>query len=888
MSLGLLNKLGIKQRILLLTLLPLLFISFLLGGYFTYTRLHDAEQSLIERGELLARLIASSSEFGFITNNNEQLKSLSRGPLVEQDVADILFLNGKYELTLRSAKFKVNLKISERQTYQEGQYWYFTQPVITTGIPFLDNSEFQESEKIVDTIGWVIVILSESRKSKQDEQIFLANSLLLLIGFIFTFFLARRFGKRISLPILELTTVMEKIQSGDYKARVTNAYTGEFNSLANGLNNLANTIDKSIQDQEYKIELATRRLQSTLDHLEQQNSALGTARKRADEANQAKDDFLARMSHELRTPLTSVVGFANLLQQSPCSDEQLESIGIINRTSQMLLSIIDDILDFSKLQQEAISIEHIPFNLAEVIYDVLEMQALQAHEKGLELIADMPDARSLEVLGDPTRLRQIISNTVSNAVKFTDRGSVEVNLETRLLSKEQSLFTIRIVDTGIGIPKIQLEQLFQAFKQADTSITRRFGGSGLGLVIVKKLSELMGGKLSMSSEEGKGTTLTLVLALNTIQQEDPLYKTPEKVQKSVLYYEANTSLRNAIVNRLKEHTSTFQPVNDLNDLILLANNYDVVIIGIPANQTLHEPVLAAVSLIASSDTELVVLYPTCSALPVMPSNISLLNKPIRPDRIYETLHITSKDEKTVTVEKIIKPVIEIVVAEDNEFNSILIKKILDNFSIQSYLARNGIEALKLVEEHHPDIVIMDAHMPVMDGFEATKQIKARWPNLPIIALTANIIQREHIALYNAGVSEVLLKPINDRELLETIHSLTQPNIFVKQHTPLASHKMDVLKYEIDHGQINKELTSLTELLKQAYGLQNIIMIKEVNHQLAGISGLYELPEIECCVAEIQELIQSEIIDWHIMWKAIWRLSRLLKMESEQQQNNFLK
>lgn len=879
MSSGLLIKLGIKQRILLLTLLPLLFISLLLGGYFTYTRLQDAEQSLIERGELLARLIASSSEFGFITNNEEQLKSLSKGPLLEQDVADILFLNGQYELTLRSAKFEVDLKIPAQQKYQKEQYWYFIQPVITTGIPFLDNTELQESEQIVDTIGWVVVILSESRKLQQEEHIFLANSMLLLAGFVFTFFLARRFGKRISLPILELTTVMEKIQSGDYKARVTNTYTGEFNLLACGLNNLADTIHKSIKDQESRIELATRQLQSTLNHLEQQNSALEKARKRADEANKAKDDFLARMSHELRTPLTSVVGFAKLLQKNSCSDEQLENIRIINQTSQMLLSIIDDILDFSKIQQNAISIEHIKFNLAEILYDVLEMQAPMAHEKGLELIADIPDTLNYEVLGDPTKLRQIISNIVSNAVKFTNNGSVTINLEAKPIGKQQYLFTIRIIDTGIGIPQSQLKKLFKAFIQADTSITRRFGGSGLGLVIAKKLTELMGGKLSISSEESEGTILTLVLILKTIAEKSPTSEHIEKTKKSILYYELNTSLKRSIVHILKQYVTKVDTANDLNELHRLSQDYNTIIIGVPANHDFHEQILVPLPLIAESCSELIVLTPNTCHLPFLKPDVSILNKPTRPDRIYQALNLTKTTNKIIQVKTSSAKKIKIVVAEDNEFNSILIKKILHYNNIQVYSANNGQEAIELVKSHNPDIVLMDAHMPVMDGFEATKLIKKHWPNLPIIALTANIIPREHTVLCNAGVSKVLLKPINDHELLKTIKQLTQQSINVTESILQHSNKTNLIEYNIAHHELNIELQTLIIKLKKGYASQNITVIEDINHQIAGVSGLYELPEIECCVAEIHELIQGKIIDWHMLWKVIWRLYRLLKNQN---------
>ncbi|WP_028469564.1 ATP-binding protein [Neptunomonas japonica] len=845
-------------------------MSLLLGGYFTYTRLQDAEHSLLERGQLLARLIASSSEFGFITNNSELLKDLSKGPLLEQDVSDILFLDGKYELILRSAEFPINLQIASGQTYKQSEYWYFTQPIVTTGIPFLDNAEFQESEQIVETIGWVVVVISESRKVQQEEQIFIANTLLLLLGSVFTFFLAQRFGKRISLPILELTQIMEKIQAGQYDARITNTYTGEFNSLAIGLNNLADTVHKSIKNQESKIELATRKLQFTLHHLEQQNSALATARKRADEANKAKDDFLARMSHELRTPLTSVVGFSKLLKQSPCTQEQLEHIRIINQTSQMLLSIIDDILDFSKLQQNAITIEHIPFNLENLIYDVMEMQAPQAHDKGLELIAHLPETERLEVIGDPTRLRQIISNILSNAVKFTERGSVETYLHIKHLNKQQSLFTLKVIDTGIGIPQKQLEQLFKAFMQADTSITRRFGGSGLGLVIAKKLTELMGGKLSMSSEESQGTTLTLDLPLKTNAHANTITNSSTKVHTSTMYYEENPSLRTAISSILKRQTSEVITLKSIEEIKLIAEN-NSVIISIPANPEKQIVLLKAIREISPHCAKLILLSPNCTNLPVT-NNITILNKPVRPSRIHQAIQLTTCLEATNSKPHLTMKTIKVVVAEDNEFNSILIKNILNSFNIQSFTATTGLEAIKLVEEEKPDIVLMDAHMPIMDGFEATKYIKEKWPSLPIIALTANIIESEHIALYKAGVSKVLLKPINDSQLFETINALTTNVLQVDQHITQAT---DITKYDIHPQQLEQELQSLSKRLQTAFQKQQINAISEINHQIAGIAGLYELPEIECCVTSLQELIVQSSADWSSIWKVIWRLKRIL-------------
>jgi len=877
------TRFGIRQRLLLLTLFPLLFISLVLGIYFTTTRLQDAENILVERGQLLARLVASSSEFALMTGNNELLKSISKGPFQEKDVADVLFLNGEYQLIQRSAQFPINLKVAAPSAYMHDQYWYFTQPVSTTGIPFLDNPEFQETEHVTDTVGWVIVIMSESRKEKQEQQILLASISLLLLAFISTAVLALRFGKRISQPILGLTQVMERIQTGSLDTRVTNTYTGEFNLLAQGLNGLADTIQKLVTNQENRINLATRKLQATLHHLEQQNNALAKASKRADEANKAKDEFLARMSHELRTPLTSVVGFAKLMKQSPCSPEQLEHIRIINQTSLMLLSIIDDILDFSKLQQDAITLELINFNLEEIVYDVLEMQAPKAHEKGLELITHLQPRQKLDVIGDPTRLRQVISNLIANAVKFTQTGTVEVHIDISSINNQQSLYTLKVIDTGIGIPKGHLEQLFEAFMQADTSITRRFGGSGLGLVISKKLTELMGGRLEMISEEGEGTTVSLYLPFKSSESPSLIEVQPASTNpdQNIIIYETNVSQRRSLIEILFRQTERVINVRTIEECLQHLAPNNGFIVGLSAKATVEEEQLfqSSITLLSSQGNTVIAMLPSDCQLPIgHTDNLIPITKPARPDALFKALELSyyllqkeqENDEPLLSI--------SVVLAEDNEFNRLLITKILEKSGIRVYPAATGIEAIEQTKINQPDMVIMDVHMPVMDGLEATSHIKQKYPNLPVIALTANIIAHEHNALISAGISKVLLKPVNDDELISSIRHLTREQL--PNDTPLSidsdkNISTNLADYEISTSQIEEELGRLCHQIYGSFSVQNTQLVTEANHQLIGLAGLYELPEVECCASEIHSILNISPLNWRDLWKAIWQLKRIL-------------
>lgn len=869
------SRTGIKRQVLLLTLLPLLFVSLVLGGFFTYTRLNDAEQYMIERGQALSRLVASSAEFGLITNNIDQLQTISKGPFLEEDVADILFLNGRYELVQRSATFPIELSDRTSTIRQQGQYWFFTHPVVTTGIPFLDNPEFQETEQVIDTVGWVIVVLTDKRKQLQDRNILWASTLLLLATFITSFLVAARFGNRISQPIVELTEITKRLKTGHFEERAKENYRGDFALLAQGLNSLADTIQKAISNQKGRINIATRRLKSTLKHLEQQNEALGHARRRADEANKAKDDFLARMSHELRTPLTSVVGFAKLLQKTECNSEQLEHIRIINQTAHMLLSIIDDILDFSKLQQDAVTLERIPFSLEDAVFDILEMQAPQAHEKGLELIAHLPSQDQLQVLGDPVRVRQIFSNLVANAVKFTDKGSVEIHIDTYQVHSQQSLFTIKIIDTGIGIEPEQLEQLFQAFAQADTSIKRRFGGSGLGLVIARKLTELMGGKLTMYSHPGEGTTVTIHLPMRTHQQAPALKDNP-RLTTPVLFYEANASQRRATSKLLEQQIEKVDSVRSLEEFTRLLPDYSIAVLGIPASEAEQQLYQDCLTDLASRNLECLLITPNNFHLPPelsLHKHLKSVNKPVRGESLFQKLHITAGRAPETEHLPVTRKSLNVIIAEDNNFNRLLISRILQARNMQTYEASTGLEAIRLAEQIPVDIVIMDMHMPIMDGIEATRKIRALTPDLPIIALTASVVEQQHLALYSAGAARVLLKPINDQELIKAVEELTASEPSLEPETLVTN----TVHQHFTTDALHQELTNLSKHLEDAFTQNDGLALREVIHQLLGVAGLYELPEVENTATELHEYChKTEAVMFDkALWQLLWRMKRIL-------------
>ncbi len=900
---------GLNKQILIVTLMPLVLLSIVLTVYFIWNQTTDSKKMLMQQGHTIAKLISVNAREPILDNNLQQLQKLSATSLELADVADVIFLDIRYKVLQRSATFAIDLQATAPSIYHSGSHWYFVQAVSTsTAVPSLFNSAVQKLESR-EIIGWVIVLLAEGPTNQRNQ-----NTVLTIIAFItvillFAFWVAGRFARQIMIPISEITSVVDAIQKGNFDARARESHAGKLHALADGINRMAMRIKVSTTDMETRVDSATRRLQSAMHHLEQQNEILETTKEKEVEANQAKDQFLARMSHELRTPLTSMLGFAKILQETNFSDEQVEPIRIINHTSQLLLSIVDDILDYSKLQKNAVTLERIDFNVETALLDILEMQAPMAHSKGLELSLVSSNGRSFEIKGDPTRFKQIISNLVSNAIKFTDRGSVAISADIQHISSHQSLIIISVTDTGIGISDEQLNKLFKAFVQADTSITRRFGGSGLGLVIAKTLTKLMGGKLEIYSKQNRGTNVTLQIpTLSNTELEEPPEQ-PYQERHTVLIYDENQHARRSIALMLERKDYNYRSVSNLDDLLKLLPDYAHLIIGIKSTDIKNNLINKLLPILSERNEIVTFALPNGHPLPALPSGIFIINKPIRPEALIANENFNRDRSQHSDQELSVEAEICVVVAEDNTFNQILISKILAKHNIKSYIASNGKVALELIAKHKPDLAIIDIHMPVMDGFETTKIIRQS-SQMPIISLTANIIEQDHQKITAAGSNRIVLKPINDVELITHIRTLTKAaisNLALIQPKTLAISANDRQKdlfsvleqesagekpialavnapnkqqiatniedYDLDQSVLHTELARLLALLEMAFRVPDKTEMRSIAHQLVGLAGLYELPEVELTTIELQGILKTD--DTRKTWQCLSRLIRIV-------------
>ncbi|MDH3693567.1 MAG: ATP-binding protein [Gammaproteobacteria bacterium] len=888
------NNWSIRQRIMLLALLPVFILAVLLSSYLITTKLRELERTLNEHGRAIARQMAPAFEYGVISGNVNVLNTLAAGALREEDVVSVVVRDAEDRVLLVEGKYAAKefafVRTQDNLTEflsADGDSLMFRVPIFQAPLQIEDFEEkgaeaevqvYTDSEQPSPTIvGAVEVELSRSAMLSQRTTVFVNGIGLALLCFIGAAVFALWMSRSIVGPITALTRVVENIAAGELGARAEVSSGAELGTLETGVNQMVSTLEANRDQLEQRITDATSQLRSALSALEvseanyrdlfenstdivvtydlqgkitsanhavervlgytrdealsmnwrilvapshrrkavdllrqltggerhlefeldmlrkdgtvctlemgsrpivhdgkvvgvhgtarditrriEFENALVEARKAAEEASMAKSNFVARMSHEVRTPITGIIGFLDLLTHTDLTQQQREFLELVRVSAERLTTIVNDALNFAQIEAGEMEIQNEPFALYQTVCQSVELLRPVAQSKKLDLMVQFSNDVPAHLYGDATRVSQVVLNLVNNAVKFTESGSVSVDVSNRSREADQVVIDIAVTDTGIGIPQDKVTQLFAPFQQIDDARTRKFEGTGLGLTITKHLVELMGGSLRIESRPNKGSRFVAQMP----------------------FVVATTSKEN-----------------------------------IPDQQ---EPTAANIEMIAP---------------------------------------------------------VSVLVVDDNDIVRRYFAAILRQFNIENVILDNARDAIDQCSRHKFDLVLMDIHMPEMDGMEAVKQIRKRHGDSTtvIVALTADAVSDSREKIMQSGFDDFLAKPLARSELIQTLVKWVPNKILTiqantRKSTQAASGEvLDRTRgLELAGGDeklwlssvdlVKQQLPEQMKLIQHALDSEEFVEAGEIAHKIAGSASYIAASGLRAAVVLFEQAAKSK-------------------------------
>lgn len=852
---GLFRK--IRWQFVIATVIPLTLITLLLTTYLVSARQKDLREQFVLSSTISTDYLGDKAVVELYGGDIQRLKEMANNIAKFPDLLGVGYFSIDRELVAASANFNISdnvLALLQDDSFIEtDRMLHLLRPVYLQEIVVDDYDNQSSPEQLL--VGWVAATFDAQANQRQQSTIFLAGVGIALLGLGMAITLSVYLGRSIVQPVQSLTNTVQQLKDGHLAVRAQPSTTEELSSLATGINQMAESVAEGRRNLEKKVRDATSQLEETLEDLRDKNRQLELARELAEIANREKSDFLARMSHELRTPITAIRGFTRLLQDTELGVAERSYTSIINHSSSQLLNLIDDILAISRLQSNAIEIDSVPFNLIEVLEQSVAQMALPAREKGLELVLDIAPEVPINVVGDSFRMSQILINLVSNAVKFTEEGYVRVAVKATSRDEHYSLIHIRVSDTGLGIPTEKQKNLFQAFTQADTSITRKFGGTGLGLAIVKSLLDLMDGTITLESQQGIGTTFLLNVPLPVTAVE----KGPSLIDARIALLDLHPLSRQAMSDSLCRYVTELEVVQSIDEIS--SRQPDALVLGLPSNESTQANCQYLEAILDRCDAPILVLSPSPELSAWIETftdsaNIRTVEKPASQEVMHQSLQQLICKEgappKPLRDDQRLLSGIQVLIAEDNPFTREFLKTLLSREGAYCSLVSNGCEAIAACNLQAFDILLIDIHMPEKSGIETVQEIRQQSglnSKTPIITITADVLQQERLALDNAGITDLLFKPVDEQLLLERILQHCRPGSSVPKLT-------EKLGDEIPVDTFFKEVNRLLKLIRNACEQEDLEAARDPVHQLLGIAGVFKLPELEVKVTSLHRAVKN--------------------------------
>ncbi|WP_214000453.1 response regulator [Arsukibacterium sp.] len=770
------TKIALRYWILLCALLPAVLASVSLGSYFASSKTAELHRNLAAQARNIAVPLAISSEKFLAANNIAAIQELlNTSHRLNSPVVSNILLFAEDGQVLASSnpqhKPAAYPAFTPDNGSAVGQLVPFEQSLLTyQSLLFNSNQPAQ---------GPYILLHLQNEQILLQQQRYKLHVTMLVAAVIMLCVILSQFVRQKIQPVLSrLQLQLQELQAGNYQQQPNVSGIKELDQIQTSINQLSQQLTSLEQEMQQNIEQVTSDLQLSMEQLEVQNIQLDFSRRKAVEENRQKSEFLAKMSHELRTPLNGVIGFTRQLLKTQLSANQHDYLSTIQKSANSLLHLVNDVLDFSKLEEGRMSINPEPFSLRDLLNDATELLAANAFDKHLELVMMIDNGCPDDLIADPGRLIQVLMNIAGNAIKFTEHGSIVIRVSATLLNEDQLILHCSVQDTGRGISEDKQNQLFQGFTSSQPADHN--SGSGLGLMISQRLVQAMGGNIGFESKAAEGSTFwfTIKCQRHHLSVAEPL---PIDVLdgKTLLYFEPQQYSREATLNLLHSwglQVTACATKGQLQQALNHGQHYDIGLIGraIAINQV--NLVISLVQQIQPSCNYTYLLVNTLSpnlreAMLASGAN-ACLPKPTHQRKLAIALAKPYLDQAKKLPLPIAQPkaALKVLTVDDNEANLKLINTLLTELVEHLESATNGADAWQKATQHVYDIIFMDINMPVMDGISACQRIRQSSLNehTPIIAVTAHAVAGERARLLSLGFNEFLSKPLDDKMLHYTL------------------------------------------------------------------------------------------------------------------------
>lgn len=874
------KNIGIKYQLRITTLVPVLLVATLFAIFYNGQFGRDLEHHNLRLGEAYIRQLQPAAQLALLRDDKRTLQGLIDASTINPEVISLAFYNAKGQLlAYRGGKHSLNHAFNPPEftgDYIESKQLdphniNFVAPITVPKFNLYSFTPFRAPTSPIDfqaddILGWLSIDIDTHHTLIKRYQMFIVTIFITLIGLLLGLTIHYFLSKRIYIPIARLRRSMKQILSNVFDNEIKVSSKGDLGVIEQGCAHLQKQYLNSVNEVNQYIETATADLQKNLELLEEKNIELSLDKKKSEEKSRQKSEFFANMSHEIRTPMNGVIGFTNVLLESKLDPLQLDYVKTIRQSAQDLLGIINDILDYSKMDAGKLHLDCIPLDIRACIDDVLALTAPHAHKKGLDLIPATSIEVPKTVLGDPLRLKQILSNLISNAIKFTDHGYVIIRTRIEHESEKDYTICISITDTGMGIASEDQSTLFNAFHQGDTTITRRYGGSGLGLVICKKLAEHMGGRISFTSEINKGSTFSVQIKLAKL----PAYEI-EKHQihrfsnLKVLCFDENPLYLEALCNGLGYWGVNCIRIEAYNQLesAFTADTYDLAFVNV--NQGFEQQI-AQILRKQSIPCVIVSKWPIqdyqalgAQAFLFKPPNIQKLQETIEFLLLNRVSKPKRKELDALRAQlRTLKP--KILVAEDNSVNRMLFCSLLGEHS-HIETVNNGEEAVAICNKKRFDVLLLDLQMPELNGIDAAQLIRHKSilnKDTPTILISANYPDLHQELQQKKWINLCLQKPIDEESLLKHLLDVIQ-----KTETAAINWSLCVQKVSGNHELASEFLARFVEELAinrdeflQLMHAKNIKEIERAAHKLHGACCFCGVPNLQTHVARLEALARE--------------------------------